>query len=93
MIEGDRGIDESYRSAIRELVERSDAYYETAWPGIRALPPFFRRPVAAAAAAYRGIHREIKKNEYDNLTQRAYTSVARKVLLAGGGLVSGRKGS
>ena len=86
-------ISESYRSAVRELMARADAYYEIAWPGIRALPSFFRRPVAAAASAYRGIHREIKRNDYDNLTLRAHTSTARKVLLAGAGLIDSRRAS
>lgn len=90
MIDGTLAITESYRSAIREVLTRADDYYEQAWPGIRALPSSFRRPVAAAAAAYRGIHREIRRNGYDNLTERAHTSLTRKVLLAGAGLVAAR---
>lgn len=86
-------ISQEYRAAVRELLARADAYYEVAWPGIRALPAFFRRPVAAAASAYRGIHREIRRNDYDNLTRRAHTSTARKVLLAGAGLLDSRRAS
>lgn len=89
----EEAISDAYRAAVMELLERADAYYETAWPGIRALPSFYRRPVAAAAAAYRGIHREIRRNGYDNLTERAYTSLPRKVYLVGAGLLNARKPS
>ncbi len=93
MVREEQPIREPYRAAVRELLARADAYYEVAWPGIRALPSSFRRPVAAAASAYRGIHREIKRNDYDNLTRRACTSTARKVLLAGAGLLDARRAS
>lgn len=88
MADGSMPISEPYRSVVRTLLARADAYYELAWPGIRELPPFFRHPVAAAASAYRGIHREIRRNEYDNLTRRAHTSLTRKVLLVGAGVVN-----
>ena len=93
MVRQEHPVSEAYRSALGELLARADAHYEVAWPGIRALPPFFRRPVAAAAAAYRGIHREIRRNDFDNLTRRAHTSTARKVLLAGFGLLDARRPS
>jgi len=91
MINEDAEISNEYRAAVRELLARADSYYEMAWPGIRALPSFFRRPVAAAASAYRGIHREIRRNGFDNLNHRAHTSLARKIVLAGAGIVESRK--
>lgn len=93
MADGSMEISEAYRDVVRALIGRADGYYETAWPGIRALPAFFRRPVAAAASAYRGIHREIRRNGYDNLTERAFTSVGRKVVLAGVGILQARRPS
>lgn len=93
MVRQEHPVSDAYRSAVGELLDRADAYYEMAWPGIRALPPFFRRPVAAAASAYRGIHREIRRNDFDNLTRRAHTSTARKVLLAGFGVLDARRAS
>lgn len=93
MVHAGAPITEPYRNVVRELLRRADAYYERAWPGIRALPPFFRRPVAAAASAYRGIHREIRRNDFDNLGERAFTSLPRKVLLAGSGLFNARRSS
>lgn len=93
MVETGTPVSDGYRAAVRELLSRADAYYEEAWPGIRALPAFFRRPVAAAASAYRGIHREIRRNDHDNLTERAFTSLPRKVILAGSGLLESRRSS
>jgi phytoene synthase len=75
-----------YVDVVEALIAKADAYYERAWPGIRKLPGSFRRPVAAAASAYRGIHREIRRNGHDNLRRRAHTSRARKVALAAVGL-------
>lgn len=80
----------SYVEVTEAMIHAADAYYERAWPGIRVLPGFFRRPVAAAAAAYRGIHREVKRNGYDNLRRRAYTSTAAKLVLALKGLIRAR---
>jgi phytoene synthase len=80
----------AYVEMTEALIQAADAYYERAWPGIRALPGFFRRPVAAAAAAYRGIHREVRKNGYDNLRHRAHTSTVAKLVLAAGGLIRSR---
>jgi phytoene synthase len=93
MAGGDEPISDAYRATVHALIGRADQYYEKAWPGIRALPAFFRRPVAAAASAYRGIHREIRRNGYDNLTMRAHTSTARKILLAGAGLLDASRAS
>jgi len=93
MINHDAPISDSYRAAVKELLARADAYYEVARPGIRALPSFFRRPVAAAASAYRGIHREIRRNGFNNLNHRAHTSLARKIVLAGAGIVDSRRAS
>ena len=77
----------SYVEVTEAMINAADVYYDQAWPGIRALPGFFRRPVAAAAAAYRGIHREVRKNGYDNLRRRAHTSTVTKLVLAAGGLL------
>ena len=93
MAGGAAPISDGYRACVRDLLARADRYYESAWPGIRALPDAARRPVAAAAAAYRGIHREIRRNGYDNLTQRGHTSTLRKLVLAGSGLIDSRQAS
>jgi phytoene synthase len=75
-----------YRNLLEELMAEAEADYQKAFSGIPFLPSFFRGPVAVAAAAYRGIHDEIRKNGYDNLNRRARTSLFRKVTLALRGL-------
>jgi len=75
-------LPDAWPGLMEELLGRADAYYARARPGIRALPGWYRRPVAAAATAYRGIHSEIRRNGYDNLHRRAHTSGPRKVSLA-----------
>ena len=76
----------AYRALMEELLARSEAYYDAAWPGIRELPGWYRRPVAVAATAYRGIHDEIRRAGYDNLRRRASTSRTAKIALAAAGL-------
>jgi phytoene synthase len=71
-----------YRRLLEDLMAQADADYTAAFQAIPALPGFFQRPVAVAARAYQGIHQEIRKNGYDNLTRRATTSRLRKALLA-----------
>ncbi len=82
----------SYVAAMDELMAVADGYYAHAWPGMEALPGFFRRPVAVAAAAYRGIHDEVRRNHYDNLRLRAHTSLGRKLLLGTRALMLPRGG-
>jgi phytoene synthase len=72
-----------YRSLLEELMEEADAQYARAFQAIPALPRFFQGPVAVAAGVYQGIHREIRRNGYDNLNRRAHTSLPRKMVLAG----------
>jgi phytoene synthase len=75
-----------YRSLLEALMAEAEAKYDRAFEAIPALPLFFRGPVAVAASVYRGIHREIRKNGYDNLNRRARTSLLRKVVLGVSGL-------
>lgn len=70
-----------YPALLEELMGRAEADYRRAREGMGALPPFFARAVAVAGRVYEGIHREVRRNGYDNLTRRAYTSRWRKVAL------------
>lgn len=70
-----------YRNLLEDLMMEAEAEYERAFAGIPALPLFFQGPVAIAARAYQGIHGEIRRNGYDNLTRRARTSATRKIRL------------
>jgi phytoene synthase len=82
-----------YRKLLEELMEEAEADYDRAFEAIPSLPGFFQWPVAVAANVYRGIHREIRRNAFDNLTRRASTSLPRKVVLAVQGLARLRQAS
>jgi phytoene synthase len=93
LIQGGRvSVPDSYKEAMEVLMARADAYYDHARPGLASLPAFFRRPAAAAAEAYRGIHDEVRRNGYDNLTKRARTSLGRKMILGGYGVARAARG-
>jgi len=79
-------VPDAYRALVEEVMARADTWYDEAWPGIRALPAWYRRPVAVAARTYRGIHDEVRRNGYDNLTRRASTSLLTKARLGAIGL-------
>ncbi len=83
---GTRPLPPAYGHLMEELMAHADEDYRKAWAALGALPPSFRRAVAVAAWVYRGIHGEIRRNGYDNLTRRAATSLPRKVFLATGAL-------
>lgn len=71
-----------YRRLVERMMRLADDAYARALEALPELPAFFRRPVAVAARVYRGIHREIRRNDYDNLRLRAHTSGPRKTVLA-----------
>lgn len=75
-------IPEAYRAVIREMISIAEEEYVLAWEAVPLLPRGFATPAAVAADVYRGIHARVEKNNYDNLTQRARTSLATKVMLA-----------
>ncbi len=82
-----------YRRLLEELMEAAEADYDRAFEAIPSLPRFFQGPVAVAANVYRGIHREIRRNGFDNLSLRASTSLPRKIVLGIQGLLKLRLAS
>jgi len=84
---GEESIPDAYASLMEELMTVADARYAAAWPGIRALPSWFRRPVAVAAEAYRAIHDAVRENGYDTLRKRASTRLSTKLARASRGLL------
>ncbi len=82
MADDDSEPTSGYVALIEELLAVAEADYERASEGLPALPPPVRRAVAVASRVYRGIHREIRRNDYDNLNRRAHTSFGRKLVLA-----------
>jgi phytoene synthase len=83
-----RPVDAHYRALMEELIAVAEREYDTALEAIPLLPSSFRRSVAVAAAVYRAIHNEVRKNGYDNLTRRAVTSRPRKLRLAAAAMIS-----
>jgi 15-cis-phytoene synthase len=71
-----------YKALMEEMLRVAESHYDAAWPGIAHLPPAVARAVAVAASVYGGIHREIRRADYDNGLRRARTSGGRKLLLA-----------
>ena len=79
---GDRRIDAAYRGLIEDLMAVADADYARADEALPRLPIEFRRAAAVSSAVYRGLHGAIRRNGYDNIRRRAYTSRSRKAALA-----------
>ena len=85
---GARPIDAGYRALIEDLMTVADHDYELADEAIPMLPREFRRAAAVASRVYRGIHDAIRRNGYDNVRRRAFTTFPRKTVLAIGALMS-----
>ena len=75
-------VSRGYATLIEELLQVAERDYAIAFKGIPDLPAGFQKPVAVAAHVYRGIHEEIRRQSYDNITQRAVTSFGSKARLA-----------
>ncbi len=72
----------AYAGLLEEVVAAADVAYSDAFEAMPDLPARFGRAVAVAAQVYQGIHNELRSNRYDNLSKRAHTSLADKLLLA-----------
>ena len=75
-----------YVALLEEVMTEANTAYDRAYEGIPFLPARLRHAIAVAARVYRGIHDEVRTNNYNNLTLRARTSAWRKTLLARKGL-------
>jgi 15-cis-phytoene synthase len=85
------GLPDRWEELMEDLMGEAERDYARAFEAIPELPAFFRRPVAVAGRVYRAIHREIRKNDYDNLHRRAWTSLPRKVWAGGAALLDLRR--
>ncbi len=70
-----------YRALLRELAMLARGWYDEARPGIAQLRGPARLAIAVAAHAYEGILDELERNDYDNLSRRAFVTSRRKVAL------------
>lgn len=71
----------AYVQMMVDLEGYANLAYRKAWEAIPTLSWRFGPSVAVAAEVYRGIHSVIRRNGYDNLSARAYTSSLRKSAL------------
>jgi phytoene synthase len=91
LVETGGPMPERYRAALEELMARADRAYEEALAAVPALPTWYQRPVVVAARVYQGIHREVRRNGWDNASRRAWTSLPRKLWLGAGALLELRR--
>lgn len=66
---------------IKRVLDVADGYYQRADLGISMLPRSSRIAIRAARLIYSDIGREIRRNNCDSVSTRAYTSKARKLWL------------
>ncbi|MEO5952739.1 MAG: squalene/phytoene synthase family protein, partial [Chloroflexia bacterium] len=72
-------VNREFIQLMRFQVERANALYEAAAPGIAMLPADSRVAVAAASTVYRGILDKIAEANYDVFTNRAHLSLTEKL--------------
>jgi phytoene synthase len=75
------GLPANYAPLLEGLMRVAERRYRSSVDGIQALPFRCRLGIRAAARMYREIMNEVRANDYDNLSRRAYVSTGRKLLL------------
>ncbi|MDX1741326.1 MAG: phytoene/squalene synthase family protein, partial [Rhodothermales bacterium] len=70
----------SYRLMMESLMSMAEGYFESGMNGIEALPFGMRPGIRAASLFYREILNEVRANDYDNVSRRAYVPNRRKLL-------------
>ena len=75
-------VPDGYAELLERVMSAAEARYRESFTGVAALPFRTRVGIRAAARMYREIMNEVRRNGYDNLTQRAYVSTSRKLMLA-----------
>lgn len=66
---------------VEKLLDTADMINERALTGIGDLPKSSRTGVRAAALVYSAIGKQVRKNDYNSIDQRAYTTKAQKLAL------------
>ena len=72
---------QGYVDLIELVMDQADALYAEAERGIRSLPINVQRGIRAAARMYREIQNEVRAADHDNLHNRAFVSLGRKLQL------------
>ncbi|MGC4959942.1 phytoene/squalene synthase family protein [Gordonia sp. DT101] len=78
------------RRALAHMIAVNRDQYRRAWPSITALPNRSRRSIAAAAAMYHGILREIEQADHDVMDHRVVVGGRRRAVLAAHAISGGR---
>ncbi|MDQ2891017.1 MAG: squalene/phytoene synthase family protein [Gemmatimonadota bacterium] len=91
MVSGARPVSDAYREMTCELVALARADYRAAFAWLPSLPDTLQPGMAVAAELYEAIHDALRRNDYDNIHNRAATPFARKVGIAGHALRSLRR--
>ena len=71
------------RRMVRRLLTEADRLYRRSEAGIAGLPSSARLGIWAARLIYDGIGRQVRRQGYDTITQRARTSKAQKIAWIG----------
>jgi phytoene synthase len=80
------GVSGDRRAATRAILERADGHYQAADRGVALLPRDCRFAIASARRIYAAIGGAVARNGYDSVSQRAYVSLPRKLLLVAASL-------
>lgn len=75
-------VKENLKALIRFESKRAKTFYRTADLGIKELPPAGAYTVKVASRVYEDILNEIKRRNYQVLSQRAIVSKLRKIIIA-----------
>ena len=72
---------EAIRSLVKRLLDTADPIYERGLSGVSLLPKSCQTAIIAAGKIYREIGQEIRRNNYDSISQRAVVSKRKKIQL------------
>ncbi|KAF5480063.1 hypothetical protein F2P56_000834 [Juglans regia] len=73
-------VTDKWRNFMKNQIKRARMFFDEAEKGVTELSAASRWPVWASLLLYRQILDEIEANDYNNFTQRAYVSKAKKLL-------------
>lgn len=81
------------RKVVKRLLDTAEPLYERGLSGVSLLPGSCQASIMAAGRIYREIGHEIRRNNYDSISQRAVVSKTRKMQLLAGAVTATRQPS
>jgi 15-cis-phytoene synthase len=79
MRSGGMPVSDEFRALLEEMMQIAESAYAIAKEALPGLPRDFARSIAVAASVYAGIHDAVRRNDYDTLRVRAFTTVRQKI--------------